>query len=79
MHVESHAPMEMARGMVESSGMKIAVLLRLAPPTEELIADPAALVDSPERLRALVEGLRLAGRKSDRYERALTELEATGR
>jgi spermidine synthase len=79
MHVEAHAPMEMARGMVESSGMKIAVLMRLAPPTEELIANPAALVDSPERLRALVEGLRLAGRKSDRYERALTDLEATRR
>lgn len=79
MHVESHAPMEMARGMIESSGMKIAVLVRLAPPTEELIANPAALLDSPERLRALVEGLRLAGRRSDGYDRALAELEATGR
>jgi spermidine synthase len=79
LHVESHAPMEMARGMVESSGMKIAVLTRLASPTEELIANPAALLGSRERLQALVEGLRLAGRESDRYERALTDLEATGR
>jgi spermidine synthase len=68
MYVEARAPLEMARRMGESSAVKIGVLERLAPPPEDLLADPAALLDHPQRMEALVEGLRLADRDPARYE-----------
>jgi spermidine synthase len=71
MFVEFRGPRDMERDVVESSQELFAVLEALAPPPESMLTDPAALLASPEHLRALVAGLKYAERPAamiHRYE-----------
>jgi spermidine synthase len=62
MYVEFRGPRDMERDVVESSQELFGVLESLAPPPESMLADPAALLSNPERLRTLIAALKFAER-----------------
>jgi hypothetical protein len=73
MYVEFSAPREIAepRG---ASGIRLAAFLQdHVVPVETALTDPRTVLDDPERLRALIEGLERQMRATDAYEQLLAK------
>src|SRR5262249_26052843 len=62
MAVEFRGPRDMERGLLESTAALFGELAAYATPVEALLADPAPLLGSHERLAALIEALKRDGR-----------------
>jgi spermidine synthase len=71
MNVEFAAPRDIVRSPTETVKEIAAGLKPHAVPPERLLVDSSALFAHPERVRALIDGLRLHGRATARYEHLL--------
>ena len=74
MRVEFRGPRDMERGLSESTDEVFITLMRHATPVETLLADPAYLLGSRERLAAFILGVQRAGGDVFRYETMAAEL-----
>jgi spermidine synthase len=73
MYVELNGPRELVAGGSET-GVIFGALKRLATPIEQMLADPAALLDRPERLEAYVAALEARERPTERYAARLRQI-----
>jgi spermidine synthase len=71
MFVEFRAPADAIQPRGVSSGLMRALLNRFVARPEDALEDASVLLESPARLRALIEGLERQDRSSDDYRRRL--------